>query len=94
MNRRPSGYEPDELPDCSIPRYFILLFYSFLILTHHFCVVNTIYYFYYKICKKRKPPAETNKACLFGGNICDKFYKDSFARIKIRAKSSEELNIL
>gem|GEM_PF-6423214 len=20
MNRRPSGYEPDELPDCSIPR--------------------------------------------------------------------------
>ncbi len=21
MNQRPSGYEPDELPDCSIPRY-------------------------------------------------------------------------
>ena len=20
LNRRPSGYEPDELPDCSIPR--------------------------------------------------------------------------
>ncbi|CAK3049586.1 hypothetical protein VCRA219O171_60001 [Vibrio crassostreae] len=20
MNRRPSGYEPDELPNCSIPR--------------------------------------------------------------------------
>ena len=22
LNRRPSGYEPDELPDCSTPRYF------------------------------------------------------------------------
>ena len=21
LNRRPSGYEPDELPDCSTPRY-------------------------------------------------------------------------
>ena len=21
MNLRPSGYEPDELPDCSTPRY-------------------------------------------------------------------------
>ncbi|CEG52278.1 hypothetical protein PXNS11_230088 [Stutzerimonas xanthomarina] len=26
LNRRPSGYEPDELPDCSIPRR---AFYSF-----------------------------------------------------------------
>ena len=24
MNLRPSGYEPDELPDCSIPRRFVL----------------------------------------------------------------------
>ncbi|CAH1531970.1 hypothetical protein THF5H11_150001 [Vibrio jasicida] len=25
LNRRPSGYEPDELPGCSIPRpYFIV----------------------------------------------------------------------
>ena len=24
MNQRPSGYEPDELPDCSIPRYKFL----------------------------------------------------------------------
>ena len=23
LNRRPSGYEPDELPSCSIPRYEI-----------------------------------------------------------------------
>ena len=25
LNQRPSGYEPDELPDCSIPRYFCIL---------------------------------------------------------------------
>ena len=23
LNLRPSGYEPDELPDCSTPRYLI-----------------------------------------------------------------------
>ena len=25
LNLRPSGYEPDELPDCSTPRYYLLL---------------------------------------------------------------------
>ncbi len=25
LNLRPSGYEPDELPDCSTPRYISLL---------------------------------------------------------------------
>ena len=25
LNRRPPGYEPDELPDCSIPRYIASL---------------------------------------------------------------------
>ena len=24
MNLRPSGYEPDELPDCSTPRYYVV----------------------------------------------------------------------
>jgi hypothetical protein len=24
LNHGPSGYEPDELPDCSIPRYLAL----------------------------------------------------------------------
>ena len=24
LNQRPSGYEPDELPDCSIPRCFLV----------------------------------------------------------------------
>ena len=23
LNLRPSGYEPDELPDCSTPRYYL-----------------------------------------------------------------------
>ena len=23
LNQRPSGYEPDELPDCSTPRYYL-----------------------------------------------------------------------
>ena len=26
LNRRPSGYEPDELPDCSIPRLWGALY--------------------------------------------------------------------
>jgi hypothetical protein len=25
LNQGPSGYEPDELPDCSTPRYDLLL---------------------------------------------------------------------
>ena len=25
LNRRPPGYEPDELPGCSTPRYFVAL---------------------------------------------------------------------
>ena len=24
LNQRPSGYEPDELPDCSTPRYLLV----------------------------------------------------------------------
>ena len=26
LNHRPSGYEPDELPDCSTPRQYFLTF--------------------------------------------------------------------
>ena len=25
LNLRPSGYEPDELPDCSTPRHYLIL---------------------------------------------------------------------
>ena len=28
LNQRPSGYEPDELPDCSTPRYLLFLLFS------------------------------------------------------------------
>jgi len=24
LNQGPSGYEPDELPDCSTPRYIVI----------------------------------------------------------------------
>jgi len=26
LNQGPSGYEPDELPDCSTPRYYGVMF--------------------------------------------------------------------
>ncbi len=29
LNRRPSGYEPDELPDCSIPRLWLRIIGAF-----------------------------------------------------------------
>ncbi len=38
MNRRPSGYEPDELPDCSIPR---LKYYSY-----YYTYFDIDYYFF------------------------------------------------
>ena len=28
MNQRPSGYEPDELPDCSTPRRLLTLYHA------------------------------------------------------------------
>ena len=45
MNQRPSGYEPDELPSCSIPRYlivFYVLLWSSLVpkLTSHKTILN------------------------------------------------------
>src|SRR5210317_2619943 len=42
LNRRPSGYEPDELPDCSTPRYTQILFlslFSFLTLLIFSCKI-------------------------------------------------------
>ena len=31
LNLRPSGYEPDELPDCSTPRYYLINYTHILI---------------------------------------------------------------
>ncbi len=44
LNLRPSGYEPDELPDCSIPRQQILL-YDILLKMSNFSFA----YFYFMI---------------------------------------------
>ncbi|VXC79623.1 hypothetical protein PSEUDO9AG_41340 [Pseudomonas sp. 9Ag] len=42
LNRRPSGYEPDELPDCSIPRLWAA-FYIFRLICHGFIANRTIF---------------------------------------------------
>ena len=42
MNLRPSGYEPDELPSCSTPRYDFVLSFRVLIYyitANHICQV-------------------------------------------------------
>ena len=38
MNQQPSGYEPDELPDCSIPRYSIFYDKAFRNISQTLCV--------------------------------------------------------
>ncbi len=40
MNLRPSGYEPDELPDCSIPRQLTLLKYYMCIIALYSSILN------------------------------------------------------
>ena len=46
LNLRPSGYEPDELPDCSIPRYEVIRFLDGIILYTYLkhSVINIIYF--------------------------------------------------
>ena len=41
MNLRPSGYEPDELPDCSTPRYKIII--VIIAFDHLIILLNLIY---------------------------------------------------
>ena len=44
LNQRPSGYEPDELPNCSIPRYFFVLSLECLFIISQMNVnVNTFF---------------------------------------------------
>ena len=50
LNGRPSGYEPDELPSCSIPRFFFRLTfdvvpcpYDFYIIAYPTTKVNYIF---------------------------------------------------
>ena len=47
LNQRPSGYEPDELPSCSTPRYFILsLPYDLIIIPRYYCFVKRLIYIF------------------------------------------------
>ena len=36
LNQRPSGYEPDELPNCSIPRYIRCCFFTAFLVYHFY----------------------------------------------------------
>ena len=42
LNHRPSGYEPDELPDCSIPRQRTVKIYE------SFSFVNLFFYLFFE----------------------------------------------
>ena len=52
LNRRPSGYEPDELPSCSIPRYEI-----FRVLIYYITMKVSCQYLILKKSKKFKGSA-------------------------------------
>ena len=47
LNPRPPGYEPDELPDCSTPRYVALLSASFIIIARAARAVKPEKWFFY-----------------------------------------------
>ncbi len=40
LNQRPSGYEPDELTNCSTPRYICLLFHQQELFYHLFLLLS------------------------------------------------------
>ena len=42
LNLRPSGYEPDELPDCSTPRYHIIYYIH---ISYKYAIILEIFYF-------------------------------------------------
>ena len=52
LNRRPSGYEPDELPDCSTPRYNYILFLSLLSFFTLLIFSCRILFFFLKVFRK------------------------------------------
>ena len=50
LNRRPPGYEPDELPNCSTPRYFFKTKYlSNTITVFDNCQTSLVYFLFYII---------------------------------------------
>ena len=46
LNQRPSGYEPDELPSCSIPRHKQVLQLGILIIFPKISFVNIFFWFF------------------------------------------------
>ena len=79
MNQRPSGYEPDELPNCSIPRYlfvlspdsYIIIAYNPLFVKHYFQIPD-LTPFIHSICNrsagyanKRQPFAALKTVAFF-----------------------------
>ena len=42
LNLRPSGYEPDELPDCSTPRSTLLMYHFFKSRSSAFLIKNLL----------------------------------------------------
>ena len=50
MNQRPSGYEPDELPSCSTPRYIFQL--SLRALYHYITIFSECQVFFKKSFNK------------------------------------------
>ena len=50
LNQRPSGYEPDELPSCSTPRYVVC--HMTILLYHSGSSMSTLIniFFYFNLC--------------------------------------------
>ena len=61
LNLRPSGYEPDELPDCSIPRCEVVRLTTLIIISQSQMFVNTFLQIFssdiHPYCRARKAPA-------------------------------------
>ena len=56
LNQGPSGYEPDELPDCSIPRYYVFSLSSFKLWPITALLSTCL--IYQHLCRLRNPVAE------------------------------------
>ena len=42
LNQRPSGYEPDELPGCSIPRCYLSIISSYIGIVNSYDIIFTM----------------------------------------------------
>ena len=51
LNLRPPGYEPDELPDCSTPRYLIAILLYTLIPKSQAIILNHVQIYFFLLVK-------------------------------------------